>query len=249
MILFSDKIFIHIPKTSGTNFRRNIIKSYSKNDYLNYDLAANMQFTNLTTNDISKLEKRGLTEISNGISLIKNDSSIDVNHKLLSIQFYFYIKHFTLKIWQEDLIYKNQYVFTIVRNPYTRLVSSYENALKNLKLVFNFDRIDLKGFINNNKMNSFLNEINFIDYKTNQVDYLINTSGNIICDKFYKMETDQEQIFKDFNLPELNKSKHAEGSYNKNYSKIFDDELIDWVQKTYKRDFEYFGYDINPFWK
>jgi hypothetical protein len=63
------------------------------------------------------------------------------------------------------------------------------------------------------------------------------------------METDQENISIDFDLPNLNKLKINQKNYNRDYSNLYDDELINWVQETYKRDFEYFSYDINPFWK
>jgi hypothetical protein len=61
------------------------------------------------------------------------------------------------------------------------------------------------------------------------------------------METDLENLRQDFNLQDIS-ANHNRANYNRNYANLYTDELIEFVQKTYKRDFEYFEYDINPFW-
>ena len=32
------------------------------------------------------------------------------------------------------------------------------------------------------------------------------------------------------------------------YKNIFTDKIISWVQDNYKRDFDYFNYNLEPFW-
>jgi hypothetical protein len=247
MILLDDKIFIHIPKTSGTNFRNNVINTYSSNDYSNYSFGDN-QFGNLNSNEIDRV-KQISTETIDDISIKHKEEYICIPKSEISKVYYYHIKHLPLNVWEKYSIYKNQSVFTIVRNPYTKFISHYENTIDNLKLFFNFDKPTLKKFIYSENINSIVSKIGGEDYKLNQVDYLTNTSGDIVCDKFYKMETDQENISIDFDLPNLNKLKINQKNYNRDYSNLYDDELINWVQETYKRDFEYFSYDINPFWK
>jgi len=247
MILLNDKIFIHIPKTSGTNFRNNVIETYSPNDYSNYSLDYK-QFGNLNYNEINQIKKIS-NESFDDIVIKHKEEYICIPKSEISKVYYYHIKHLPLNVWEKCSIYKNQSVFTIVRNPYTKFVSHYENTIDDLKLFFNFNKPTPKQFIYSENINSIVSKISGVDYKLNQVDYLTNISGNIVCDKFYKIETDQENISIDFNLPNLNKLKINQRNYNRDYSNLYDDELINWVQETYKRDFEYFSYDISPFWR
>ena len=85
-------------------------------------------------------------------------------------------------------------------------------------------------------------------YKTQQIDYLKDINGSIKIDRFYKMEMELDQLSMDYNLTDIHTTKYNSGNYSKNYLEIYDDYLIDWVQKNYADDFEYFGYSINPFW-
>ena len=248
MILLNDKIFIHIPKTSGTNFRTNVIETYSPNDYSNYSLDYK-QFGNLNSNQIDRIKQISTETVDDILEYKHILPYVCIPKSEISRVYHYFIKHLPLNVWEKYSIYKNQSVFTIVRNPYTKFVSHYENTIENLKLFFNFEKPTLKQFINSGNINSIVSKLGHVYYQLNQVDYLTNLSGNIVCDKFYKMETDQENISIDFNLPNLNKSKINQREYNQDYSNLYDDELINWVQETYKRDFEYFSYDINPFWK
>ena len=84
-----------------------------------------------------------------------------------------------------------------------------------------------------------------LNEKTKQVDYLKDTDGNIKVDRFYKMETDISQLASDFGLVGINDNFE---NRSVNYSEIYTDSSIEYVKETYKDDFEYFGYDTNPFW-
>jgi hypothetical protein len=55
-------------------------------------------------------------------------------------------------------------------------------------------------------------------------------------------ELEQLEIFKNINFddfPKINKSKNSK----LNYEDIYDQELKDLVYNTFKKDFEYFGYE------
>jgi len=62
------------------------------------------------------------------------------------------------------------------------------------------------------------------------------------------METEMETLEKDLSLTNINKFKFNRGYYDRKYSKLYTDELIEFVQNHYKKDFDYFGYDKEPFW-
>jgi hypothetical protein len=259
-------MYIHIPKTSGTNFRSNVINTYSESNYSNY--SNEPPFGNLDDNkldEFKKISKKDLNDEFNQFLLIAttfNQKNIQIKPQYcefynkihfiskskISINHSHNIKHFPLNLWEKYSIYDNHRVFSIVRNPYTRFISYYTNIVHGLKKYFNFD-ISIKEFIKNDYMNLITDNCKFMNYKLNQVDYLKNNSSEIICTKFYKMESDLEQLSYDFNLPNLIKEKINYGLYNRNYSELFDNELIEWVQNTYENDFKYFSYDMNPFWQ
>ena len=46
----------------------------------------------------------------------------------------------------------------------------------------------------------------------------------------------------------INDVKYNSQEYDKDYAKIYNDRTIEFVQTTFKQDFDYFEYDINPFW-
>ena len=139
--------------------------------------------------------------------------------------------------------------FTTVRNPWDRLVSCYEDKIirkeptaqnrKSAKLRWrlNIQKPSFKEFLEiitksenihlDNHWNTYHNTILFDD-----VDFIgrmenIQEDFNTICDKIGipKLE-----------LPHRNKTDH------KHYTEYYDDESIDMVAKTYKKDIEYLGY-------
>lgn len=242
-------MFIHIPKTSGTNFRTNIIDTYSKYNYSNY--SNEPPFGNLSENQIDEFKKIAIDDLYNEYNnflFVTKEKNIEFNYKkIFEINHSQNVKHFPLHVWQKHSIYKNHSIFTIARNPYTRFISYYYNISGGLQKHFNI-KLTIKEFIKNEYINLISNNFKFMNYKMNQIDFLKNSLQEIVCKKFYRMEFDLNQLSIDFNLPNLTKNKINCGSYNRDYYNLFDSELIDWIKQTYEKDFEYFSYDINPFW-
>ena len=135
-----------------------------------------------------------------------------------------------------DSYYNKLFVFSFVRNPFSRAVSSwkyasgkhagsFKNFCKNLK--------NLSNFGNNTEWHS-----------TEQWVHLYDDKNNLIVDYVGRLESYQD----DFNtiskkigipqqkLPHKNKTKH------KHYTEYYDDETIELVAKKYAKDIEYFGY-------
>ena len=224
MIIIDDKwCFIHIPKTSGTNFRRCLIGdnivSYHHNELWG-------EFWGDTQLPMPGMEH-------------------------FDIQYITPVKHAPLSFWQRNNVITHHKIFTIVRNPYTRLLSFFNEFKRDLiGCVPNITSLSLQQFINDDLVQQRLDYVpyNIFSLKTNQLDYFYSIDGKLILHKFFKMETEIDQLQKFFNASDLNKKKYNSASYDRDYKNIFTDEIISWVQDTYKRDFDYFNYSLEPFW-
>ena len=214
IIIENEWCYIHIPKTSGTNFANCLsddrIVKYVHNELWN--------------------------EFWGDIQLPNNFNIKNIN----------VVKHAPLSFWQKNNIVTYHKIFTIVRNPYTRLLSFFNEFKRDL----NIPSLSLNQFIENDLIQEGLNNIpyNIFSLKTNQLDYFFSTDGNLILHKFFKMETEINQLQNFFNTSDLNEHKYNSFEYDRDYKNIFTDEIISWVQKTYKEDFNFFGYNFDPFW-
>ena len=214
IIIENEWCFIHIPKTSGTNFSNcfsdDRVVKYNHNELWN--------------------EFWGDNQLPNYFDLK------DIN----------IVKHAPLSFWQRNNIVTHHKIFTIVRNPYTRLLSFFNEFKRDL----NIPSLSLSQFIEHGLIRRALNNIpyNVFSLNTNQLDYCRSIDGNLLLHKFFKMETEITQLQNFFNTSDLNEYKYNSFEYDRDYKNIFTDEIIYWVQKTYKEDFNFFGYNINPFW-
>ena len=215
--------FIHIPKTSGTNlmhiFPDERAIKYGENEYW-----------------------EEFWQGSNLKILLPFISSIrDCN----------IVKHAPLHFWESVGVVNDHKIFTIVRNPYTRFLSWYHEMNRIVDFFkLPFTNVSFEKFIELDYIAFLLNQLPHKAFtnQTNQVDYLIDRTGNIRVDKVYKMETDLDQLERDFNLSDIHKHKINFLNYNRNYDEVYTDKLVEWVQTNFKKDFEYFGYNSNPFW-
>lgn len=147
---------------------------------------------------------------------------------------------------------KDFLIFTIVRNPYDRLLSLY-TYWKEQKAIYknkNINDIDvaqsawkLKGF---NEWVEFIGLEYHEKHLDNQMAWILNNKNEIendicIC-RFETLEEDIKKILYKLNIdtkiPHLNKSKHD--SYKKEYSQ----NSIDIATIRFKKDLEYFGYSF-----
>ena len=143
----------------------------------------------------------------------------------------FWLQHCTLREIQTEcgVDVKDFFTFTIVRNSWDRMVSSffYEKRSGN----------NFKAFVKNpNYANN--------QHSICQLDFIINESNEPSIDFIGRFENLQE----DFNvacdkigvarrkLPHKFKTKH------KHYTEYYDDETKEIVAKKYAKDIEYFGY-------
>lgn len=225
LILNQEWMYIHIPRTSGDKFRTCAINSII--DCENYSTVPKI------TSEMRDCFWKGKNEVSTiaNYYLLGSNTTVDYDQT----------RHAFLSAWQECNVWNNHKVFTIVRNPYSILVSGYKNICSMLGQNMTLDEF----LIGDHPM---LKDIftNFpFNQKTKQIDYLRDIDGNIKVDRFYKMETDTSQLADDFGLVGINDNYQKE---EVDYSEIYTDSSIEYVKETFKDDFEYFGYDTNPFW-
>jgi len=138
------------------------------------------------------------------------------------------IKHADIKYYKNTYGEKinDYFLFTIVRNPYDRMLSFYFFSKGKNNQVFN--RNEFINFIKKN--DSFQHK--YIDNTFHIIHFenLINELKNIECFK---------EIVDFNNYPTLNASSNSK----RNYNEIYDEELKDLVFNKYKKDFELFGYE------
>jgi hypothetical protein len=232
MLIINDKtMYIHIPKTSGTNLR--YVFAESANNVVDYDEVGKEKILSTPAKDLF-WKGRDISDLK--------------SHPFLNLQEIDYsaTKHAPLWVWQQTGDWNNHKVITIVRNPYTRAVSLYKEILRLFGNTVN-QEMTFDEFLNSPAIQYTVDRFPH-SHKTQQVDYLKDLNGDVKIDKFYKIESDMAGFARAYKLRGLNSKKHNSANYDRDYSKIYDDFLIDWVRTTYADDFEAFGYSTEPFW-
>lgn len=161
-----------------------------------------------------------------------------------------------LRYKKNDLVkYTNFYKFSVVRNPWDRLVSAYfylkqggigffdkEFADKFLNECDDFSEFVLKLESDPHFLEKILSWVHFCP----QVSFLQDETGRIAVDRIVKLEnisSDISLLCKDLNLPDkqmIKDNQSKRGSYQDYYT----EETKSIVAKIYKEDIQQLGYNF-----
>lgn len=213
-------LFIHIPKTGGTTIERSFL--------------ANGFNVGIYNTDFYKSSIYKSNEYDNKNIIIKNDR--------IELECSFW--HVPYK-YDNYINFNNYITFTVVRNPYSRLLSEYNwrEFGKFYKLDPNTENINefIDSFLNNGEI-SYDGDCHLVPQNEYIYDYYGNKVENIL-----KQETLDEDILKFIEKYNLD-IKYSHEVYNSQKSKnlqISDltDKSIQTINKYYKLDFDMFNYN------
>lgn len=219
-MIYENLVYIHIPKTGGSSIRNSLGK--------NYNLIFNASKDNLKKMGFMNLNKKFETY----------DFSIGEFKDHLPYQM----------IIEKKLDY-NKFVFTFVRNPFSRLISLYFECLGNnfhIKDLNTNNNINFEQFVNIITEKPYWFTIPMIDYigvkNVKKIDFL-GKFENFESDIF-KLKKKLKISIKHHNFNNQLTSKFKFSDYRSFYS---NNKIIDKVNTFYEKDFEVFQYDYEKF--
>lgn len=222
-------IFVHIPKTGGTSIEK-ILDMSRRNNFYSTNRKFDENTKNLIFDNFSEEEKL--------ICSAKN------------------MQHFTfleLKKLIDPNFFDSAFKFSIVRNPYARLVSEYFFALKVAQYnhLLNSIREESPSFDLFVKVQLNLPRLErirkFDAHLETQCSFLLDENNTLNSfDKIYKLETEMKNCL-DFCKMKANINIidiHArEGTHEKDMTRYYNEETKDLVYNFYKQDFDLLGYN------
>ncbi len=218
-------IFIHIPKCAGTSIESKL------GHWENF-------------NGRKGQDHRTIKNIENPYIIPKNivspDYIIEILRKI-KLQYFNKVENPKNKYTVTKKQYKSYFKFTIVRNPWSRAFSWYNNVIR--------DSIHLNkyGISKDISFKKFLILYAGKGALKPQVYWLKDLSGNIPIDfigRFENLEIDTKNIFKKLNIEQISLPHKIKGT-KEDYRKYYDEETNNIIKKVYKEDISLFGYTFD----
>ena len=131
---------------------------------------------------------------------------------------------------------------TIVRNPFSKVVSTWKMFCNNCKI-----KGSLEDFLLQKNEFNFLTKPYYNIFTISQKEYLSNDKGEIMIDYIAKFENFQNDFYclcKMLDIEHLPVSQQNQ-SYLLHYSNYYDDDTRSLVENLYKDDLQSFGYKFD----
>lgn len=212
-------IFIHIPKCAGTSIEK-ILGMAAQEDLFAYDHIYQLK------NVYVPKEKFSSEEYTLCIAKTPQHLTYRELKKIVPPT------HF-------DEFFK----FTVVRNPYSRLVSEY-NYVRSVDC--HSDITDFSALIKYLRLDPFKRIHRFDSHLETQTSFLINENGKIDPSvKIYRFENLAECFNDILKIGPIKNETHSRKGLNINsYKEYYTPELVDIVKNFYKNDFLNFNYSM-----
>ena len=206
-------LFIHIPKTGGSSFECYISQKYQiplNNDSLS-------GFLNEDDIEVNKLKEK--YQINSSMQHFTYRNILDLkNENILNIDFK-----------------NNLKIFSIVRNPYIRIVSDlFTNSLMDI----NTSKEEVYDIL----LNNYIHSDKYDNHNLTQFSFLIDENGKLLENiTIFKTETLTDSLinygYKDFYFY-INKN-----NLSIDYFSYLNNDSIRLINDFYSKDFEYFNYE------
>jgi hypothetical protein len=210
-------LFIHIPKTAGNSIQ-NILNIYSEDKIIS-----------------EKKNQDGIDRFG-----IKNDK-YDIE------------KHSTLTDYKKTLekdVYDSLFKFSTIRNPWARMISYYFSPHRgNVK----WNRNEFINLVNQAPtLGDYIKEYSLYDRMLSRVGFNSgHSSKRLDADvdfliRFENLNADFKDLCKTLDIPFTPLPK-TNVSIRKHFSKYYDRELVEIVQKKFREEIEFENYEFNYF--
>lgn len=218
MIFFKKKIiFIHVPRCGGTTIEKNLWKNEFNKDF-----------------DFDMSDEKHL--LQGFVDKYRNKYQYD---GLQHLTF-----HNIKKIYPAES--QNYFKFSFIRNPYSRIASTYAGVMTFRK--------DLRNFLVVYKDTSFKNFLHLIKNNLHThwlpINMFFSENDLDFIGRFENFDNDLDKLknLTNINLIKKNFSGDLNFSEKFNYLKFYEDnECIDLVNEIYKKDFDRFNYSFDNF--
>lgn len=244
-------LFWHVHKNAGS-YIEFVLKEYYNFDDFNYNAIITKMLEQGEKNNIEKNNQDNQDNLD-----FKDDIKCECSNKIKEYGLMGFIIKENNEIFNEQKYNFEEYnIFSVIRNPYDRAISSYEFIIKkkfDTRLNENFENVSFKDFYANYEKYSknvfILTHALMTQYENIKNNYN-SINVNIFCD-YTNLDLELVNVLKKINVP--NPYKHIDMIKNnfkinttkkKNITTYYCEESLQLINELFKDDFEKFNFPI-----